>query len=487
MSELSRRGLFRGAGALGAATLLGACDTSPGGGGDDGVGGGSASGSGGDGALTWWDHNLNLIPVNEQFFEQFEKDSGIAVDYTNYPPPELGEALQLAKQSDQLPDVHSLAGLGLPVSALINGGWLQPVRFDDAALSRLPEGALMDGVHVFGGDIYTVPIFAQRQYWCTTWYNTEMLEAADVEPPSTYDEFRAAAKAVQDTAGGNTYGWIFNLAQTERVQELVNFLAQPAGFEGFDGLEFASGEIVYHHEAYLNVIEFLLSLQQDGLLFPGSQTLIDKEGRVRWAAGAAGFYLDGPWCAGSLQSDAPEFLDRLGSAPILVPDASSDRVTYRRVGSGVYFLSAASRHADVAPQLMGHQTSTEYYIGIAEGMAQPPLDLSAVEGADVHPAWAQQMDWFAEQSFLAPTPVVQNPEIDMVEAERKPIEPSFGAIVSGAFSGDVDDYAQALKDLSAKAMAERDRAIGEAKKKGAKVDASDYAFPDWKPKQDYVP
>lgn len=476
-TELSRRGLFKVLGALGATAALDACGTGP---------KQSNSSTGSKGSFQWWDHNLNLQSANKRNFGLFEKETGIHVDYTNYPPPKLGPALQLAKQSNQLPDVHSLAGLKLPPSALIKDGWFQPLGLRDDILDRLPADTLVDGIHVFDGKVYTVPIFNSRQFWGCTWFNKDMLASAGVEPPGTYDDFRAAGKAIRKTAGEGTYGWIFNLGQTQRTAEIINSLAQPAGFEGIDGTLFATGEVMYHHEAYLTVIDFLLSLQKEGVLHPGSQTLIDKDARVKWAAGGAGFFLDGPWNPGSVKVDAPQFLNKVDVAPMLVPDAGADRVAYRGVMGGVYWLSKASEHADKAPKLLQHLTDEQYYVDIASGLAQPPLDLAAIEKAHVFEPWRRLVGWFGEQVRIAPVPVVRNPQIDLVNAETKPIEPDFGQIVSGAFSGDVPDVRKALADLSGKSMSERERALGEAKKKGAEVELDDWAFPTWRPGQDFT-
>ena len=474
MPDVTRRRFLQGAGLLGAATALGACS--------------ATSGSGGPskGVFKWWDHNLNLQEANKKNFARFKDETGIGVEYTYYPPPKLGQSLQLAKQSSQLPDVHSLAGLKLPPAALIQAGWFQPMGLPDDALARLPKDTLVDGVHVFDGKVYTVPIFSQRQYWGCTWFNRDMLATAGVAPPGTYDEFRAAAKAVQSSSGGKNYGLILNLAQTDRMAEIVNFLVQPAGFEGFDGLLYRTGEVAYHHDAYLTVIEFLLSLQKDKLLFPGSQTLIDKDARVRWAAGAAGFFLDGPWNPGSVKADAAAFLDKVDVAPMLVPDATTPRVAYRGVQGGVYWLSKTTKHADDAHRLLAHLTDRQYYVDIAVGLAQPPLDLSAVDGADVIEPWKRLVGWFGEQVYVAPTPVVRNPDIDAVNAERKQVEPDLGTIISGAFSGDVTDVRKALKELSDKNMAERERGVTAAKKKGAQVEMSDWAFPNWQPGKDFT-
>ncbi|WP_419999551.1 ABC transporter substrate-binding protein [Streptomyces boninensis] len=477
MTGSTRREFFAATGAMGAAALLAACSTAPGGG---------ARAKGKNAPLTWWDHTPNLQPANKRSFKWFEKATGRPVEYTLQQTAKMGQALQLAKQSKQLPDVHSNAGLLLSPGRLVADGWFQPIDIGDEALGRLPKDSLVDGLHRFGGKVYTVPVFNSRQYWSPLWFNKELLDKAGVEPPRTYDEFRAAARKVQDSAGDDTYGWIFNLSQPERLAEIVNSLAQGAGLQGLEGRIFKTGEFGYDDDAYLTVLEFMLSLKKDKLLFPGSSALDDKAGRVKWAAGAAGFFFDGPWCPGTLSEDAPDFLEKLDVAPMLTPEPGAKIQAYRTAQNGMFWLSKECQIADDANKLLARQTTEQYYIDIANGMAQPPANLDAIDKADVHPAWKKLIGWYQEQAFIAPHPVQKNPEIDKVNAEDKGISPDLGQVIQGLFSGDLDNPRKALKDLTDRAQKNREKSLAAAKKKGAKVEPDDYAFPDWQPGKDYT-
>ena len=479
MTGWSRRRFLTSAGLAGTALAVGACDTAPS---QQTTGQNSA-----DGPITWWDHTPNLQQANARIFDKFESEpDGRPVQYTYHQTAKLGQALQLAKQGKQLPDVHSLAGLQLPPPTLIEQGWLQPLELSDDSLAKIPEGRMLEGVNKFDGKVYTIPIFSDKQYWAATWFNTKMLAAADVEPPTTYEQFRQAARKVQNATEEGTYGWIFNLGMPPRVAEHVNYLAQAAGFEGFGGQLYKTGEFAYHDDAYLTVIEFLLSLQQDGLLLPGSQTLDDQTGRVRWAAGSAAFFIDGPWCPGSLNADAPQALDQIDVAPMLVPEAGMPVTAYRTPTSGMFWLAKTSKKVGPASKLLSYQTERQYHIDIANGMAQPPADLSVIEEADVHPAWRKLVGWYSEQAFLAPSPAIRNPDVSKVLAESEPVEPGLGTIVQGMFSGDVRDVRGALKQLSDKSQRSREAALAKAKKAGAKVELDDWAFPGWKPRQDFT-
>ncbi|MFC7404749.1 extracellular solute-binding protein [Georgenia alba] len=479
--HLTRRRLLQAAGAGAVAGVLAACDTAPPAGGD------GTGGSGGP--LTWWDHFNPLQDLHQEVFAQFQADTGIAVEYTPQQTAEMGEALRVAKQSDQLPDVLTNVGLNLPVPALIAENWFQPITLTEDALAALPPEALAEGVHTFGGETYTFPIFNFRQYWAATWFNRDLVQQAGLDPdapPRTYDEFRAAARAVADTGGDGTYGWMVALGQPPRLGEQINMLAQAGGFEGLNGLDFRTGEFAYHHDAYVAAVEFWLSLRDDGLLVPGTEAFSDADARARWSAGQAGYYLDGPWCAGVVVQDLAEFADKLDVGPMLVPEAGMDVVSYRGPQGGAFYLSGPSERREDVSELLSMLTTPEYYRQLAAHMDQPPLDLAAVAEADVHPAYAKLIDWYQDQVYLAPLPVSQNPDIDLVNAEMPLIEPDLGMTIQGLFAGELGDVRTALRDLSDRSEAAREEALATAREAGAQVEFEDWAFPDWQPRQDFT-
>lgn len=482
MNEFSRRHFLLASGlAVGAASTLAACNTAPSGGGKTGSGG-----------VSWWDHFNPLRDLHESVFKAYQKDSGVPVEHTVHQAAKMGQALQLAKQSDQLPDVHSNAGLSaLPLPALIKQGWYQPMQLPQEAVDRIGADALIEGITKFDGKIYSFPIFSPRQYIGANWFNKDLVAKAGLDPkdpPETYDEFRAAARAVQQKGGGKVYGWILGLGQPDRLREQTGFLAQAAGFEGFGstGLKYRTGEIAYHDDAYVHVVEFMLSLQKDGLLVPGTESFNDKVARARWATGVCGYYFDGPWCPGVVTQDLDQFADKLAVGPMLVPEKGMAVATYRPPQSGAFWLSKSSKQPEKASKLLAELTKPDYFVGLAENMDQPPADLSVLDRAELHPAYKRVMELFEGTCFIGPDPVIKNSDVAKVQQEAKPLSPDLGGTVQGLFSGQLKDVRKALKQLSDRSEKDRERSLAVAKKGGAKVSIDDYAFPNWRPRADYT-
>lgn len=486
MTGLSRRRALKtlGAGALaaGGGAVLGACSRS----------GAPQSGGGEDGppVLTWWDNSLIASNLNKSYLASHaDALGGATVQITYEENTHIGQALQLAKQSHQLPDIHPTVGLGLPLSALIDSGWFQPLQLSGDAAARVKKMPLLQGVHIFDGKTYGFPLWDTRAYVTTNWFNKDLVSQAGLDPakpPATYDEFRAAAKTVQSKNSGKVYGWIFNLKMTGRVGQQVEQLAQGAGFEGSHGAKYRTGEFAYDDETYVNAIEFLYSLKVDKLLVPGSSNFIDKDARARWATGIAAYFFDGPWVPGNVKIDYAQFKDKLAAGPMLVPEQGMEPVAYTAPPGGPYYVSASSKHPDLASVAIGLLSAKDYQTAYAGTMGWPPADPSAVADSDAYPVFKQVCGMYRKQVHLAPTAVAGNPDISKVSVAEKPVKPDLGTIVQGYFSGDVKDLHGALKKLSDASSQARQAAVAAAKKKGAQVSADDFAFPNWKPGKDYT-
>lgn len=484
MTQLSRRNLLRATGLLAGAAALGACDTAP-------KGGSQAQGSG---RLKWWDHFQPLSDGEKELFAKFAKTKGgLPVDYTVYNPNDQGKALQLAKQSNQLPDVFTLAGVGAPPASLVKQGWFSPMDLSADAKKLLPDGALIDGITNFNGKVYSFPQFNFRQYTTLTWFNKDLFAKAGLDPnnpPASYDDFRAACAAIKQKGGAGASGVILPLNFPDRMGAFIIELAQAGGFGGLSSLgeqtDFRTGEYAFHTDPFVNALEFLLSLKKDGLLFPASSSLDARTGRARWATGVAGFFFDGPWNIGVVVDNFKTFADKCGVGSVLVPNSGTKPTIYQPPQPPTFWISKTSKYVEQASTLLGMILQPEYQAKIAENMDQPPLDLSAVDKANVHPTYKQALKLYGDQVFLSPSPLAKNPSVADVHAEMKPIKPGIGEIVQGAFSGNITDVRGALKQLSDKMSAERERAIGVVTQKGVKVSADDWKFANWQPGKDYT-
>ncbi|WP_147916957.1 ABC transporter substrate-binding protein [Ruania zhangjianzhongii] len=445
--------------------------------------------TGGADKITWRDHLMAPRPLSMEMFEAFTSSAGMQVEYSDYDAPGLGQALQLAKQSGQMPDVFALGGLELPAATLFEQGWFAALPLSDASVDLLPEEAKLPGITAFDGAQYSLPIFSARDGNAYTWYLSSTVEEAGLDPdspPETYDEFRQACRAVVQSSGGSVQGWMAKLGAIDHMGSNINNLVQAAGFQGANGLDYRTGEFSFASDPYLTVLEFLLSLKQDQLMLPGSVQLKDSPAITRWAAGEAAFHINDSHVAGVVKNQAEEVAGELRVGNVLVPDKGTPPQMYCNATGGMFWLSQESENQDAVGQLLDTFCTEDYFVRLAAMMGRPPLLLDAVKSAEVLPAYAQAQDWNAQQVHLGPIPSVRNPAVVTVSSQTRPVQPDFGDIVEGLFSGQITDARRALTELDSALSTERDRAIEAAAQKGAVASVEDWSFIDWQPGADYT-
>lgn len=449
----------------------------------------SASG-GGTGTLRWWDHFGPLQKLYDGAFTEYSRsDGGVPVEHTVYNASEMGQALQLAQKSNQMPDVFTNL-IGVPDAALVSNGWVRPLQLDDAAKARVDTSTLIEGMHTFDGTLYSLPLFTARQHQTLTWFNRDLVEKAGGDPdrgPATWDEFRTLAK---DITRGGTPGWVVGLSFIDRLGSHVLDLAQVAGqqlaFAG-SGLNAttdpATGDYAYDSDAFVSAMEFLKSLVSDGSMLPASTSLDAKSARARWAAGGAGMFFDGPWNSGSIASQFPDFASTVGVGQVPTPDGTFQMS--KGPAAGVFWVSKDSALGDQAGELIGRLTTSDFAKGLAEAMDQPPADLDVVASADVAPSYKRAVELLGEVD-IAPSPIGKNTAVATVVASMQDVRPNLGEIAQGYLGGDVDDVRAALTDYTSKLSAERARAIDATVAAGTTVSLQDWIFPRYQPGQDYT-
>ncbi len=440
--------------------------------------------------LQWWDHFQPLEPLHKKMFETYRKTfPNVEVKQTVFNPADMGKALQLAYPNKQAPDVHTLAGISLPPAALIKEGWFAPLDayIDDAWKKQFPAGTFVESINVFGGKVYSFPIFSFRQYTNVTWFNIKLATDAGVDPAKdllSWDGFRAAAKKITDKGKGQVFGWIEGIGFVDRMADHMNDIAKTAGAPG--PISWKTGEYQYATDPYVKSVEWWKAMAQDGSLFPASNTLDMRNGRARWVTGVACMFFDGPWNPGAVVGLDKAFMSNMGVAPCPTPDGKPG-IIGRGPIAGDFWISAQSKSPKHAAGILKGLVSEEHQMGLAERMDQPPLLTSAIEKSpNVHATYKQQMKYFADSVRLEPVPAIRNPMVNDVVSEMKPIHPNLGEIIQGAITGDVKDVKASLKEFNDAMTKERERALKVVQGKGSKVSIDDWVFSDWTPGQDYT-
>lgn len=504
-SRISRRNVMRLLGGVGAAGLLTPCDHAV---------AQSASPAAGtpvaaaaeivipdtganlpaeDVTFRWIDSSEVSRGYLNAFFPAYqEAHPNVTVDYQSLPHPELNQVIPLGIQGGSAPDIFRMPP-GTPGAQAVQSGWVAPLNDVIPNFAQwqaaFPPNSFLDGINVFGGQTYSFPLLANKYYATLTLYNTEYIQAAGYDPaskPLSWDEFRDAARKITEAGRGQYYGLIIGGAQIDRWHVHVSGLAQMAGAPGNEQIDWRTGEYLYTSEAYLAAIELLLAMSADGSIFPGSLSLNNPQARAMMPQGVAGMILSEGGVIPSWIREHPGFSFNVASQP--VPN-SGDAIPLTAPNRGAFWwLYAESQYKTIAGDMFA-------YLGTAEGMTAGQIASGGVlplafpeanEAVSLDPRARDAFALYDEQMRLGPDPRVRNPETEQVFLELRPVQPDFGTVVQGIFSGQLQDTRAAMQDLQDRSDAELDRAIQAARDKGAQVSRDDWVFPNWDPTQDYT-
>jgi ABC-type glycerol-3-phosphate transport system substrate-binding protein len=478
-NTFSRRGFLTAAGAVGVGGLLAACGGS-GPSDSDGDGGGGGS----DAAIRWWDHFGGFQDLHKEWATTQTEALGHPVEYTYNQVSQAAEALQLAQQASQLPDIYSNV-LGLPLSALVEAGWLAEIPFSDDAKAALPEGSFVEGITTIDGKVYGMPLLSDKQYWCCTWFNTDIQEQAGFEGPTDYDGLLAALRSIADLGDDAIFPMTLALGDAGRMRDQINDLAQYGGFPGYNGQRYDTGAYNWDHDSYVNAIELFKEINDNGWLIPGTNQFAVPDARSTWAAGGIGFFFDGPWSPGGVRNLVADFVPLMGTSGILTPNGEP-RQGYRGAPSPVWFMAKNSPNPDIATQLLESFTTEDYLLKMTAAMDQPPLNLDIVAEADVTEPYKFLIDDFTKVVYRAPEAVVRKPEVSAALGNYIPVDPHLGSIIQGYLAGEVSDLRGDLAELNGKFEQMVDDAVEKANADGSDLSRADWEFPDWTPGQDYT-
>ena len=425
--------------------------------------------------IRWWDVFGTLTEMNQGFWDEFEAAGKGRVDYTHTNPANSMQALQLAFRTGESPDVFDVGGDPATLASLHEAGWFAPL---DGLVFDKPfqQATLIEGTTVFDGQQVSVPIFSNLWHFGSIWYDSEKMAEAGGDPAAGLASWEETLNVARTATKDGYFGILLPLQFTGRMADMWEDIAMAAGAAGsFDP---ATGEYAYSSQPFLDALDFMLQFQRDGSLHPASSSVDARQGRQRWAAGEAMMFFDGPWNSGVLNRIAPDFLAKTRVSNVPTPDGMP-AIVNRGAQTGQYYISGQSEHRELAIELLQNFTSDDYYVTLATRMDQPPLDLSAVERADVHPTYKTVIGNFAKSVFRGPDPLIRNPATAQVFSRMNPATPGLGEILQGAFSGAFDDPKPFLQELSDATARERDRAIAAAQAEGFEVSVDDWVFSDY--------
>lgn len=299
--------------ALGVAAVTAACDSGSGGGGQPQAGGEAAACENAE--LEYWDMQWGSDAFMKQLkdnVKQFNKEhDNIEVKFQQLAWGDYSQKLLSAVAAGNPPDIGG-GDSGIPFNMNAQGQtldisdlyeeWEQDGTFDD-----MPEWAY-EKWQLDGKALGITWQFDQRAIF----YRTDIFEEAGIEPPTTWEELLAAAKALhkpdQDQIGIAFPG---KQGMYDTDQFYMTFVMQAGG-----GLSDEEGNPTFDTPEQLEALEFVKELSQYAAKGTASWTF--TEVLKEFNQGKAAMAFGGGWFIGDIAANAPKLSDKIGVLPVLV-------------------------------------------------------------------------------------------------------------------------------------------------------------------------
>ena len=449
--------------------------------------------------LRWVDSGDQKAVFYREFFPAYTKaHPNINIAYDPLPWNEIAQVVPLGIRNGTAHDVFQLP-TSISGAQAVSEGWVQPL--DDIIpnfaewKAKFPAGVFLPGITDFDGKTYGFPFTSAKRYSTHLLYNVAYMEQAgfDLESgPLTWSSFREAARIITEQGKGAYYGFIIGGNQLNRWSDVVRNLAVMAGVPAGTGslmtadINLSTGEYAFNTQQYIDAVNLLLALRDDGSVFPGVLSMNAPQARAFMPQGAAGMIFQGPWNIPQWETENPDYNFGVASQP--VPDDKDPLpLNISEGGANSMWLYSESKLGAVVGDIF-------HYLGTAEGQtawanivgaADAPILPEAIANANMSPRAKKALELFNEQMRVGPNPLVRNPALIDVSLELRTPEPSFAQVVQGLYTGQLKDVEAEMNGLQERYTAERERAVQVVQDRGGDVSLDDWKFDNWDPQVDY--
>ena len=269
--------------------------------------------------LEFWDMVWGppeYIDTGEALVAQFnEEHPGITVEYRSTPWNNWYQTFTTAIGAGTAPDVST--GAAYQSVQFYDQGAVAPVG--DVVAEWESSGTLAD---FLPGTVDRLR-FNEEQValpWAIDiripYYRKDLFEAAGVEPPTTWEELRAAAEALTT---GDQYG-IVSAGDTLGTHHMYFFILGNGG-----GLFTEDRQVNLMDERNVEALTFFSELVQAGVVHPASAGYVSDDAVKAFSQGQAAMFITNP----GFEKRVPEIADQIGIlAPIAGPHGDTGTVAW---------------------------------------------------------------------------------------------------------------------------------------------------------------
>lgn len=331
---------------------------------------------------------VNVLAVKSSQFEAhearlaaFEEATGIDVVYDYVPFPNMKEALtteMVAGGGDY--DVVSIMDQWVPSLQLL----LQPIDAEIEAqgtdLSDFPKAHLRHGM--LDGALVGLPVRGHVQL---LFYRNDLLEAAGVEPPTTWEELVSAAMKIQESSDAAGVALPYGKLNGQNLMVWMNLLWGKGG-DLFD----QDGSPIFNSEAGVAATDMYIGFLQDDKIAPaGSAVFVEQDAVNSFKQGNSAMLPVWWWVRSQLTDPEQSKLTPEQVGFTALPSvAGSERTTY--TNTWIFGVTEGSKSKGAATEFLGWLTdpALEREVLLDENLSEVvSVHMSNLSDADVNARW----------------------------------------------------------------------------------------------------
>ncbi|WP_165063187.1 sugar ABC transporter substrate-binding protein [Marisediminicola senii] len=322
------------------------------GGGDSGSGGGEVE------SLSILDYYNNEpdSTLIQTAIDNCGEEIGVEIDRRTVPGADLIQTVLQQASSRTLPDVLMLDNPDLQEIAATGG--LSPLSDYDVDTSGFAEGMLEAAT--YEGEVYGLAPTANT---IGLFYNADLLEAAGIEPPTTWDELKTAAAALTT---GDQYGIAFSaIATYEGSWQFLPFMWTNGG----DETDLTTPEVA-------EALQLQVDLVQSGSASSSVLNWSQADVKDQFAAGNAAMMINGPWQIPALQ-ETPE----INWGTVQIPVREEGQTPIAPLGGEVWTVPVTGDDAKQAKaaEFVSCMSNDENQLTLAEARYTVPTKTALAE------------------------------------------------------------------------------------------------------------
>ena len=329
---------------------------------------------------------VNVLAVKSSQFEahearlaEFEEATGIDVVYDYIPFPNMKEALTTEMVAGGDYDVVSVMDQWVTSLAML----MEPIGAEMEAqgkdLSTYPAAHMRHGY--INGELVGIPVRGHVQL---LFYRKDLLEAAGVTAPATWEEMVTTAKAIQDATEASGIALPYGKLNGQNLMVWVNLLWGKGG-DLFD----ADGKPVFNSDAGVAATETYISYLKEEIVPAGSAVFVEQDAVNSFKQGNSAMLPVWWWVNSQLTDPAQSTLKPEQVGFTALPSvAGAERSTF--TNTWIFGVTQGSDNKDAAAEFLGWLTDPKLE---REVLLDPALsEVVAVQmpnltDADVNARW----------------------------------------------------------------------------------------------------